>query len=90
MAKNDTLKNAAEDRRAVKDAMMAVNEALTQAAMAARALVADTKPLKDKELSASAGRLLKIITAMKSGPNVDVWTDLRTLETSINAKFREE
>ena len=55
MAKNDTLKNAAEDRRAVDAAMMAVNEALTQAAMAARALVADTKPLKDKELSASAG-----------------------------------
>ncbi|MCA9817516.1 MAG: hypothetical protein R3C24_04980 [Cyanobacteriota/Melainabacteria group bacterium] len=90
MAKNDTLKNAAEDRRAVDAAMMAVNEALTQAAMAARALVADTKPLKDKELSASAGRLLEIITTMKSGPNIAVWTELRTLETSINAKFREE
>lgn len=90
MADKNKLKDAAEDRRAVEEAMMAVNQALTQAAMAARALVADTRPLKDKELSASARRLQRIVAGMKSGPNIEVWTDLRALEQSINAKFREE
>ena len=90
MADKEKLKDAAVDRRAVEEAMMAVNQALEQAAMAARALVADARPLKDKELSASARRLERIIAGMKSGPNLKVWTDLRALEQAINAKFSEE
>lgn len=87
MANGRTLKCASEDRRAVKEAMIAVDQALTQAAIAARALVADTQPLKDKVLCASAHRLLRIISAMKAGPNVKVWEEIRILDESVNEKL---
>lgn len=81
---------AAEDSRLAIEALMAVNQSLTAAASVCRALVQDGHALQDKQFSATARRLLRLVEGMKEGPNKKLWDDLYKLEEIAQATFRTE
>ncbi len=91
MPRKDTKKQSAgdaiEDVRKAMDALIEVNNNLQTASTACRALVHDTRLMKDPALSKSARRLLSIVNAMKSGPNIALWEPLQALESGAQAAY---
>lgn len=81
---------AAEDCRRAIEALMAVNESLIAAASICRALVHDGRAMQNKQFSASARRVLRLVEGMKDGPNKELWKDLMPLEDLARAAYQPE
>ncbi len=79
-----------QDSRRAVEALMAVNESLIAAASVCRALVQDGHALQNKQFSASARRVLRLVEGMKDGPNKKLWDDLSKLEKLAQAAYRSE
>ena len=79
---------AAED--CAIEALMAVNESLIAAASICRALVHDGRAMQNKQFSASARRVLRLVEGMKDGPNKELWKDLMPLEDLARAAYQPE
>jgi len=79
---------AMEDHRAATDALMALNQALTAAGTACRALVQDADGIGDADLKKAARRLLRTVNRLKEGPNKAVWADLTLIEQGARAAFK--
>ncbi len=78
---------AMEDQRSAKEALMEVNQYLQVAITACRALSYDARAIKDVELKKSARRLLRLVQAMKDGPNVAVWAELSLIEKATREAY---
>ena len=78
-----------EDVRLAKESLMAVDQALTTAATACRALVNDARLTKDPALKASSRKLLRLVTGMRRGPNVAVWEPLTAIDDRAIAVYQE-
>lgn len=81
---------AIDDSRRAVEALMAVDQSLIAAASICRALVHDGRAMQNKQFSASARRVLRLVEGMKDGPNIELWKDLMPLEALAQAAYKPE